>query len=136
MNTKKTSHIISIEERSSDSRGSIKSVMDGSFSNVSIITCEPKTIRSNHLHFTDTHHMYVLKGKIEYFYINPEGAMVHFEVVEGQTVFTPSDEFHATYFPVKTTLIVASKNPRDQETYESDTIRKEIISIESVQELL
>ena len=39
-------------------------------------------------------------------------------------------EYKALYpnFPDKTTLIVSSKNPRDQETYEADTVRVEFIT--------
>ena len=36
--------------RSTDRRGSIISIVDEKVKNVSIITCLPKTIRSNHWH--------------------------------------------------------------------------------------
>jgi len=134
MNKNNVSHVIDIEERSVDERGSITSIMDGSFSNISIIKCNPDSIRSNHLHHNDTHHMYVLDGQIDYFYKDERGELQYFKVLPGQTVYTPSNEMHATYFPVETTLIVASKNPRDQESYESDTVREEIITLKSVKD--
>ncbi len=55
--------------RSTDNRGSIISVVDEKVKNVSIITCLPKTIRSNHWHKKDWHYMYVLEGVMEYFFV-------------------------------------------------------------------
>ena len=45
-------------------------------------------------------------------------------------------EIHATYFPIKTQLIVSSKNPRDQETYEKDTVRVDFVNSENISLLL
>ena len=52
-------------------------------------------------------------------------------IKKGENVFTPPRELHATYFPVKTVLLVSSKNPRDRETYEKDTVRKELIDLKN-----
>ena len=56
--------------RSSDKRGSIISLVDEKVKNVSIITCLPKTLRSNHWHKKDWHYMYVLEGLMEYFFVS------------------------------------------------------------------
>ena len=45
-------------------------------------------------------------------------------------------EIHACYFPSETRLIVSSKNPRDQETYEADTVRVELINDENIDFML
>ena len=45
-------------------------------------------------------------------------------------------EIHATYFPVKTKLIVSSMLPRDPITYENDTIRVEFINDENIQTMI
>ena len=122
--------------RDKDVRGSILSIVDEKVSNVSIIECEPRTIRSNHYHLEDFHFMYVLSGQIDYFYRNITTKKVEYiEVLEGQTIFTPKKELHATYFPVRTTLIVSSKNPRDQATYERDTVRETLITLDNIKSL-
>ena len=50
-------------------------------------------------------------------------------IKKGENVFTPPRELHATYFPVKTVLLVSSKNRRDKKTYEKDTLRKKLIDL-------
>ena len=124
--SKKINNII----RSKDTRGSILSIVDEKVENVSIITCLPKTIRSNHSHKKDWHYMYVLEGVMEYFYVI--GNRIFFmKIKKGENVFTPPKELHATYFPKKTVLLVSSKNKRDKKTYEKDTIREKLIDLKN-----
>ena len=105
--------------------------------NVSIITCNPGAIRSNHYHLKDFHFMYVLEGEIDYFYKERDtGEIKYIKVREGDNIFTPDNEIHATYFPVKTRLIVSSKLPRDQESYERDTVRVTFVTKDNLQEML
>ena len=123
--------------RDQDERGEILSIVDDKVSNVSIIKCNAQTIRSNHYHLTDWHLMYVLKGRIDYFFRKIDVEDVNYlEVNQGDNIFTPPMEIHATYFPIETTLIVSSLNPRDQKTYESDTIRVEFVNLNNIQEML
>ena len=117
--------------RSKDQRGSILSIVDEQVKNVSIITCLPKTIRSNHSHKKDWHYMYVLEGVMEYFFVI-KNKTCFMKIKKGENVFTPPRELHATYFPVKTVLLVSSKNPRDKKTYEKDTIREKLIDFENI----
>ena len=124
--SKKIKNII----RSSDSRGSILSIVDEKVTNVSIITCLPKTIRSNHSHKKDWHYMYVLEGAMEYFFVS-KNKTFFMKINKGENVFTPPKELHATYFPVKTVLLVSSKNPRDKKTYEQDTVREKLIDLKN-----
>ena len=124
--SKKINNII----RSKDVRGSILSIVDEKVKNVSIITCLPRTIRSNHSHKKDWHYMYVLEGVMEYFYVS--GNRIFFmKIKKGENVFTPPKELHATYFPKKTVLLVSSKNKRDKKTYENDTIREKLIDLKN-----
>ena len=117
------------ESRNKDYRGEIKSIVDAKISNVSIITCNANSIRSNHYHKKDFHFMYVLKGKINYFFSDLEKKNIKFlKIKKGDTIFTPKMEIHATHFPVDTTLIVSSGYPRDQKTYEEDTVRVEFLN--------
>jgi hypothetical protein len=120
--------------RNKDRRGSIISVVEEKTNNISIINCNSKTIRSNHLHKKDWHFMYILNGIMEYFFIN-ENKIFFMKLKKGDVVFTPPKEIHATYFPVKTVLLVASKNKRDQTTYEKDTIRKKFVDFKNLKSI-
>ena len=81
--------------------------------------------------------MYVLEGEIDYFYKDVDsGDIKYLKVRAGHNIFTPDNELHATYFPVKTRLIVSSKFPRDQETYEKDTVREALVTPENLDEML
>ena len=48
-------------------------------------------------------------------------------VGKGQLIFTPPMEDHATVFLEDTVLLVMSRNPRDQEAYESDVVRVTLV---------
>tara|TARA_Y100000768_G_C23681440_1_gene542479 strand:- start:11 stop:448 length:438 start_codon:yes stop_codon:yes gene_type:complete len=134
---KKSSFIINTKLRNKDTRGSILSICDIPCKNVSIINCNKNTIRSNHYHKKDYHIMYVVKGEIDYFYKTIKGKKMNYlKVNKGNLIFTPPMEIHATYFPKNTVLIVSSKNPRDQATYERDTVRVEIINKKNIKHLL
>ena len=81
--------------------------------------------------------MYVLEGQIDYFFRDLETSKVEYiRVKKGDNIFTPPKELHATHFPVPTVLIVSSKNPRDQETYERDTVREVLIDAGNLKDML
>ena len=120
--------------RSKDPRGSILSIVDEKVNNVSIITCLPKSIRSNHWHKKDWHYMYVLEGVMEYFFVS-KNKTFFMKIKKGDNVFIPPKELHATYFPVKTILLVSSKNPRDKKTYEQDTVREKLIDLNNYESI-
>ena len=123
--------------RDNDIRGSIISIVDDVVQNVSLITCNAGSIRSNHYHKKDFHYMYVLEGEIDYFYKELNNDYVHyFKVKKNDIIFTPKNEIHATFFPLNTKLIVSSMLPRDQETYEKDTVRVEFINNNNLQTML
>lgn len=128
-----SSKLINNNNRSVDSRGQIKSIVDCSVKNVSIITCNANSIRSNHYHKKDFHFMYVLEGKINYFFSDLEMKNINYlKVCKGDTIFTPHLEIHSTHFPIETTLIVSSGFPRDQKTYEKDTVRVDFINEKNI----
>ena len=123
--------------RDNDIKGSIISIVDDVVQNVSLITCNAGSIRSNHYHKKDFHYMYVLEGEIDYFYKELNNDVVHyFKVKKDDIIFTPKNEIHATFFPLNTKLIVSSMLPRDQETYEKDTVRVEFINNNNLQTML
>lgn len=131
------SKLIKNKIRDKSNRGEILSIVDEKVSNVSIITCNAGAIRSNHFHKKDFHFMFVLEGKIDYFYKSLKNDNIKYiEVLSGENIFTPNNEIHATFFPVKTRLIVSSGLPRDQKTYENDTIRVKFLDHSNLEEML
>ena len=137
MATPLKSTLIKSITRDVDQRGNIISIVEDTIQNVSLITCNAGSIRSNHYHKKDFHYMYVLEGEIDYFYKDLDNENVnYFKVNKYDIIFTPKNEIHATFFPVKTTLIVSSMLPRDQETYENDTVRVDFIDSKNVKSMI
>ncbi len=120
---------VDLEPAHRDDRGYIQSLVNFPMKNLSLIASKKGSVRSNHYHLTDWHYMYVLKGGFDYYYrptgTNQKPAVVR--VSEGEMVFTPPMEDHATVFLADTELLVVSRNPRDQATYEADTRRITLI---------
>ena len=108
-----------------DGRGAIQPLVDFPMKNVSLISSKKHSVRSNHYHLRDWHYMYVLSGSFEYHY-RPSGSTEKPKMITvrpGEMVFTPPMEEHATVFLEDTQIVVASRNPRDQEIYEADVRR-------------
>ncbi|HET7228590.1 MAG TPA: hypothetical protein VFJ16_01175 [Longimicrobium sp.] len=126
---------VPLPEAHADARGAIQPIANLPMKNVSLISSAAGTVRSNHYHLTDWHYMYVLKGSFDY-YARPVGSTeepVVTHVGEGELIFTPPMEEHATHFLEDSYLLVVSRNPRDQETYEADTRRVTVLDPASVE---
>jgi len=126
------------EVRGDDSRGKIISMCDANISNVSFINSAANTIRSNHYHYKDSHYMYVISGELDYFYSDLKDIQEfnYLKIREGECIYTPPMEYHVTYFPKDTSLIVCSVFARDQQTYESDTVKDNLINLDNIQDYL
>ena len=113
-----------------DERGEIQPLVDCNMESAVLITSKKGSIRANHYHKTDWHYCYVMKGTIEYYHREhgsdqePECIFVR----EGEMVFTPPMVDHAMLFPEDTVFLTLGGNPRDQETYEKDVVRVELVS--------
>lgn len=126
--------IVELETPHVDDRGYIQSLVNFPMKNLSLISSIKGSVRSNHYHETDWHYMYVLSGKFDYYY-RPTGSDAESKkitVSEGEMVFTPPLEDHATVFLEDTKLLAMSRNPRDQATYESDVRRVILIEPDSI----
>ena len=101
-----------------------ESILSYEIKNVSIIETFPNSMRSNHFHHKDFHFMYILEGEIDYFFkpLNSD-EISYLKIEAGTTIFTPNNEIHSCHFPVNTKMVVSSGFPRDQKTYEEDTVR-------------
>jgi quercetin dioxygenase-like cupin family protein len=125
---------IGLEESYEDDRGYIQPLVNFPMKNLSMIFSNKGAVRSNHSHHTDWHYMYTIKGSFDYYY-KPHGSNEELKLEKftaGEMVFTPPMEDHACVFLEDTLLVVVSRNPRDQETYESDTVRIQLIDPSSV----
>lgn len=124
--------LVSLEKPHADARGAILPLLNFPSKNISLITSKKGTLRSNHYHKTDWHYMYVLKGAFDYYYrptgSNDEPSKI--TVRAGEMVFTPPMEDHTTVFTEDCELLAISRNPRDQATYEADTVRIDLVDPE------
>ncbi len=121
--------IIDLEEPFLDERGEIQPLVDCIMKSAVMIYSKAGSIRANHYHKTDWHYCYVISGEINYFHrkTNSLSDPKLLVVKKGQMVFTPPMVDHAMKFPIDTTFLTLSRNPRDQETYEKDVIRINMI---------
>lgn len=114
-----------------DQRGGITRILDDeNFATHSIlyITSKAGTIRSNHYHKTDAHWCYLLSGKAEYYEKPVSGGEIeHASLEAGDMVYSDNMIIHAIRFTEDTALLAFSRNPRNQECYEEDTVRVELI---------
>ena len=117
-----------------DKRGFLKKIIDGNFSSCIEVKSKKGSVRANHYHKTDWHYCYIISGKIEYLHRptgsnqNPETILVN----EGEMVFTPPMIDHGMKFPVDTVFLTLSRNPRDQESYEADVVRVDMVSTDGL----
>ena len=104
-------------------------MVDSLMKSAVMIESKAGSLRANHYHKTDWHYCYVIKGKIEYYYkkLNSNEKPQLIVVDKGQMIFTPPLVEHCMKFPVDTLFLTLSRNPRDQETYESDVVRVNLI---------
>lgn len=122
-------HLVPLDPPHADERGAIQSLVNFPMKNLSLISSKKGALRSNHYHMTNWHYMYVLSGSFDYYY-RPTGTQEVPKVTRlkaGEMVFTPPMEDHATVFLEDTQILVMSRNPRDQEAYEADVRRVQLI---------
>jgi dTDP-4-dehydrorhamnose 3,5-epimerase-like enzyme len=121
----KNKDILNLPESFKDSRGFIQPLCDEIIKSVSLIKTTAKSWRANHYHKTDWHIIYVISGNFDYYFKKTESDenIKKLNISQNQLLFTDKLINHAMYYNVDTDIIVMSKNPRDQKTYEEDTVR-------------
>ena len=126
--------IVDLEEPYTDERGTIQPIVDTMMQSAVMINSKKGSIRANHYHKTDWHYCYVLEGLIEYFHrtTGSEEEPKKIMVKKGEMVFTPPLVDHAIKFPIDTTFLTLSRNPRDQDTYERDVVRIDMIDTDGL----
>ncbi len=108
-----------------DERGIIQPLCDLNMKSASLIVTKPNSWRANHYHKKDWHFIYVLKGSFEYYFRKTNsGEEIKKKIVKkGDLLFTGPMIDHAMLYTEETEILCLSKNPRDQKTYEADTVR-------------
>ena len=121
--------LVNLDKPFADSRGSIQPLVDSIMKSAVMIHSKAGSLRANHYHKTDWHYCYVISGKIKYYHkeLNSDKAPELLVVEKGNMVFTPPLVEHCMKFPEDTLFLTLSRNPRDQETYELDVIRTNLI---------
>jgi len=108
-----------------DKRGIIQPLCDLNMKSASLIVTKPNSWRANHYHKKDWHFIYVLEGTFEYYFrkTDSKDKIKKIVVKKDQLLFTGPLVDHAMLYTEETKILVFSKNPRDQKTYEEDTVR-------------
>ena len=121
--------LVNLQNPFVDKRGSIQPLVDLMMKSAVMINSKAGSLRANHYHKTDWHYCYVISGQIDYYHkkINSKKEPQLIIVKEGQMIFTPPLVEHCMKFPKDTLFLTLSRNPRDQEAYESDVVRVKLI---------
>ncbi len=117
--------IVNLQKGYEDERGIIQPLCDLNMKSASLIVSKKNTWRANHYHKSDWHFIYVLEGSFEYYYkkTNSDEKIKKTVVNKNQLLFTGPLVDHAMFYTEETKILVLSRNPRDQKTYEEDTVR-------------
>lgn len=113
-----------------DKRGGITRLYDDKTKITSVlwITSKKGSVRSNHYHKKDTHWIYVVSGRIEYYEKPVKRGRIKKTVLEaGDMIYTPSMMIHAVKFLKDSVLLALSTKARNQKDYERDTVRFKLI---------
>ena len=122
--------LVALQQPFVDDRGYIQPLVDSPMASALLITGNKGKVRGNHSHRTDWHYCYVVSGSMEYHW-RPAGTSEKPRTVtvkRGQMVFSPPGVDHAFRFLEDTAFLTLAGNPRDEETYEADTIRVSLIA--------
>lgn len=120
-----TEPIVKLNEPHSDERGFIQPLCDINMKSASLIFSKKNTWRANHYHKTDWHFIYVLNGSFEYYYRKTNSNEDEKKLIlkNNMLLFTPPMFDHAMLYTEDTNILTLSRNPRDQKSYEEDTVR-------------
>jgi hypothetical protein len=121
----KDKDIIEPVQKIEDARGFIQAISDLEMKSAAIIFTKKNQWRANHYHKNDWHFIYVTMGSFEYYFrkTNSNEDIKKKIINAGQVLFTGNMIDHAMFYTEETEILVVSKNPRDQKTYEEDTVR-------------
>ena len=108
-----------------DKRGFIKTILNYGFSACLEVTSKKGTIRANHYHKKDEHFIYIMNGKILFFYRDrKKGSKLNYKIMKkGELFFTTYKQDHLAYFLENTHFFAFSSKKRFKFDYEKDLVR-------------
>lgn len=115
-----------------DDRGAIKNLLFTPITSVATIESKQGSVRANHVHKTDWHYAYVVRGSVLYFEREPGATDVPepCEFGPGEMFFTPPCREHAMLFPEDSVIMTFAKNVRTHENHEADLERVSFVTPE------
>ena len=124
--------VIKIQPPHTDERGSITNLLEVNFPlrSILLITSRKGSIRANHYHKKDSHYVYLLQGKMEYTEkdMSAKNKRKRSIIVKpGDLILSPPMMAHAMRFLEDTVFLAFTTEPRDQRSYEEDTVRIQLI---------
>ena len=126
--------VVKLEKPFIDARGEIQPLVDMMMESAVMIESKKGSLRANHYHKTDWHYCYVISGAIDYYHrlTGSTGTPETMTIKQGEMVFTPPMVDHGMTFPEDTVFLTLSRNPRDQESYEQDVVRVDMMLTEGL----
>ena len=126
--------VVKLEKPFVDARGEIQPLVDMMMESAVMIESKKGSLRANHYHKTDWHYCYVISGAIEYHHrlTGSKNAPDTLTVKQGEMVFTPPMVDHGMTFAEDTVFLTLSRNPRDQQSYEQDVVRVNMMPTEGL----
>ena len=126
--------VVKLEKPFVDARGEIQPLVDMMMESAVMIESKKGSLRANHYHKTDWHYCYVISGAIDYYHrlTGSTSTPETMTVKQGEMVFTPPMVDHGMTFPEDTVFLTLSRNPRDQESYEQDVVRVDMMATEGL----
>ncbi|KKP59998.1 MAG: hypothetical protein UR52_C0001G0078 [Candidatus Gottesmanbacteria bacterium GW2011_GWA1_34_13] len=116
-----------------DNRGQIVNIFDFTKNNKIksslIITSKKDAIRANHYHKTDSHYIYLISGKFEYYEkkLKNNSKIKSITINKGDSINTETGIIHAMKFLEDSIMLVLTTEDRDQKKYEKDIVRIKLI---------
>ena len=126
--------VVKLEKPFVDARGEIQPLVDMMMESAVMIESKKGSLRANHYHKTDWHYCYVISGAIDYYHrlTGSTSTPETMTIKQGEMVFTPPMVDHGMTFPEDTVFLTLSRNPRDQESYEQDVVRVDMMLTEGL----
>ena len=126
--------VVKLEKPFVDARGEIQPLVDMMMESAVMIESKKGSLRANHYHKTDWHYCYVISGAIDYYHrlTGSTSSPETMTIKQGEMVFTPPMVDHGMTFPEDTVFLTLSRNPRDQESYEQDVVRVDMMLTEGL----
>lgn len=123
---------VALPEGFADERGLIQPLTENGCTALQVITSKKDTVRANHYHKKDSHHMYIVSGVMRYYYreVADTQPPKFVDVRAGQMVHTPPMVEHAAHFLEDCAFLNITTGERDQITYEDDIVRINLFSLD------